>query len=166
MDNQNFSIEKLNEDRWQEFRDLRLEALKSEPTAFSSSYEEEKPRPEKAWRERVKNHLFVMADGKPVGLAGFFRNQHIKTSHVCEMYGVYLRKEYRGQGTGKRLVEAVMAEIQRLKGIKIIEVGVNPTQKVAKKLYQKHGFKTVAHFKGWMFINGKYYDALIMEKHL
>jgi RimJ/RimL family protein N-acetyltransferase len=166
MNNQNISIEKLNEERWQEYRDLRLEALKNEPIAFSSSPEDEKQNPEKVWRERIKNHLFVMVDNRPVGLAGFFRNTHKKTSHVCEMFGVYLRKEYRGQRTGKRLIEAVLAEIQSLEGVKIIEVGVNPTQKIAKKLYQNHGFKTVAHFRKWMLINGKYYDALIMEKHL
>jgi ribosomal protein S18 acetylase RimI-like enzyme len=166
MTNQKITIEKLNEDRWQDYRDLRLEALKSEPIAFSSSYEEEQSIPENSWRERINNNLFVMADNKPVGLAGFFRNTHLKTHHVCEMYGVYLRSEYRGQGIGKRLVEAVMAEIQRLKGVTIIEVGVNPTQKAAKNLYRKRGFKTVAHFNKWMCIDGKFYDALIMEKHL
>jgi L-amino acid N-acyltransferase YncA len=56
--------------------------------------------------------------------------------------------------------------MQKLEGVKILEVGVNPTQKVAMHLYQKYGFKTVAHFKKWMCVDGKYYDALIMEKHL
>jgi RimJ/RimL family protein N-acetyltransferase len=166
MANKEVTIEKLDENHWQDYRDLRLEALKEEPLAFSSSYEEEQSIPENSWRERIKNNLFVMEDNQPVGLAGFFRNPHLKTNHVCEMYGVYLRKEYRGQGIGKRLVEAVMAEIQSLKGILIIEVGVNPTQKAAKHLYQKYGFETVAHFKNWMYVNGKFYDALIMEKHL
>jgi RimJ/RimL family protein N-acetyltransferase len=160
------TIEKLLEDRWQDCRDLRLEALQKEPLAFSSSYEEEQATPENIWRQRIKNNLFVMADGKPVGIAGFFRNTHKKTSHVCEMYGVYLREEYRKQGIGKRLIEAVLAEMQNLKGVTILEVGVNPTQKAAKHLYQKYGFKTVGHFRKWMCVDGKYYDALIMEKHL
>jgi RimJ/RimL family protein N-acetyltransferase len=166
MTNQNITISKLPEDRWPEYRDLRLEALKNEPLAFSSSYEEEQSTPEKTWRERIQNNLFVMEDNRPVGLAGFSRNPHIKTNHVCEMFGVYLRQEYRGKGIGKKLIETVLEEITNLKGVKIIEVGVNPTQKTAKNIYRKHGFKTVAHFKKWMFISGKFYDALIMEKHL
>jgi GNAT superfamily N-acetyltransferase len=99
------TIEKLPEDRWQDCRNLRLEALQKEPLAFSSSYEEEQATPENIWRQRIKNNLFVMADDKPVGIAGFFRNTHNKTSHVCEMYGVYLREEYRKQGIGKRLMK-------------------------------------------------------------
>ncbi|MGD0779329.1 MAG: GNAT family N-acetyltransferase [Dehalococcoidales bacterium] len=160
------TIVKLNEDRWQDYRDLRLESLKNEPIAFSSSYEEEQPTPENIWRERIKNIWFAIDNNKPIGLAGIFRNNRLKTNHVCEMYGVYLRKEYRGQGIGKKLIETVLAEIQNLKGIKIINVGVNPTQKAAKHLYNQHGFKTVAHFKNWMCVNSKFYDALIMEKHL
>lgn len=34
-------IEKLDDGHWEEYRELRLEALKKEPMAFSSSYEEE-----------------------------------------------------------------------------------------------------------------------------
>jgi RimJ/RimL family protein N-acetyltransferase len=166
MTNQHVTIKKLPEERWQEYRDLRLEALKEEPLAFSSSFEDEQSTPEKIWRERIKNHQFVMVDNQPVGLAGYFRNPHKKTNHVCEMFGVYLRKEYRGRGIGKRLVNAVLAEIQSLNGVKIIEVGVNPTQKTARNIYRKRGFKTVAHFRKWMYIDGKFYDALIMEKHL
>jgi RimJ/RimL family protein N-acetyltransferase len=160
------TIEKFIEDRWQDYRDLRLESLKNEPIAFSSSYEEEQLTPENIWRERIKNIWFVIEDDKPIGLAGIFRNNRLKTNHVCEMFGVYVRKEYRGKGVGKRLIETVLTEIQNLKGIKIINVGVNPTQKAAKHLYNQYGFKTVAHFKNWMCVNGKFYDALIMEKHL
>ena len=35
-------ITKLEENRWKEYRDLRLEALKREPIAFAPSYDEEK----------------------------------------------------------------------------------------------------------------------------
>lgn len=160
------TIEKLDEDHWRDYRDLRLEALQKEPLAYSSSYEEEKVQPEKFWRERIKNCLFVMADGKPVGMAGVARNTHVKTSHYAEMFGVYLREGYRGNGTGKQLIEAALQEIQSFKGVKIIHVGVNPTQKAAKHLYSKYGFKTVAHFTDYMLVDGKYYDALIMEKHV
>ncbi len=35
-------ITRLAEDRWQEYRYLRLEALKVDPLAFGSSFDEEK----------------------------------------------------------------------------------------------------------------------------
>jgi RimJ/RimL family protein N-acetyltransferase len=160
------TIKKLPEERWQEYRDLRLEALEKEPLAFSSSYEDEQSTPENIWRQRINNNMFILADDKPVGVAGFARNTHKKTNHVCEMFGVYVRKEYRGQGIGKKLIEAVLAEMQQIEGVKILEVGVNPTQKAAKHIYQNYGFKTVGHFRKWMCVDGKYYDTLIMEKRL
>ena len=36
-------IKKLLAKRWKELRDLRLEALRSSPLAFGSSFDEEKP---------------------------------------------------------------------------------------------------------------------------
>jgi ribosomal protein S18 acetylase RimI-like enzyme len=159
-------IEKLNEDRWQDFRDLRLEALKTEPIAFSSSYEEEQLLPESVWRESIKDVLFAVSDNKPVGMVGNFRNNRIKTNHVCEIYGMYVRREYQGQGIGNKLMAAVLEEIQKLKGVTKIKIGVNPTQKAADHLYQKYGFKAAGHFKKEMCVNGIFYDEIYLEKFL
>lgn len=159
-------IKKLNEDRWQDFRDLRLEALKTEPIAFSNSDEEEQVLPEPVWRERIKNVIFAMSDNKPVGMAGNFRSNRIKTNHVCEIYGMYVRKEYRSQGIGKKLLEAMLEEIQNLKGVTKIKIGVNPAQKAAEHLYWKYGFKAAGHFKKDMCINGIFYDEIFLEKFL
>jgi GNAT superfamily N-acetyltransferase len=159
-------IKKLDADRWQDFRDLRLEALKSEPIAFSSSYEEEQLLPESVWRERIKNVIFAMSDNQPVGMAGNFRSNRIKTNHVCEIYGMYVRKEYRSQGIGKKLLEAVLEEIQNLKGVTKIKIGVNPTQKAAEHLYRKYGFKVAGHFKKDMCVNDIFYDEIFLEKFL
>ncbi|MHB8105225.1 MAG: GNAT family N-acetyltransferase [Dehalococcoidales bacterium] len=159
-------VTKIGEERWQDYRDLRLEALKLEPLAYSSSYEEEQNIPEAMWRDRIKNALFAVADNKPVGMAGIFCNNRFKTNHVCEIFGVYVRQDYRNKGIGKRLIEAALAEIQNLKGITKIKIGVNPTQKAAEHLYRKYGFKTVGRFKKDMRVDGKFYDELYMEKQL
>ena len=159
-------ITKLDENSWQDFRDLRLEALKSDPIAFSSSYEEEQLLPESVWRESIKNVIFVISDNQPVGMAGNFRSNRIKTNHVCEIYGMYIRKEYRSQGIGKKLLEAVLEEIQNLKGVTKIKIGVNPTQKAAEHLYRKYGFKVAGHFKKDMCVNDIFYDEIFLEKFL
>jgi ribosomal protein S18 acetylase RimI-like enzyme len=157
-------IKKLNEDRWQDFRDLRLEALKSDPIAFSSSHEEEQLLPESAWRERIKSILFAVSDNTPIGMVAIFHNNRIKTNHVCEIWGMYVRREYRGQGIGHKLMAAVLEEIPKLKGVAKIKIGVNPTQKAAEHLYRKYGFKAAGHFKKDMCVNGTFYDELFMEK--
>ena len=158
------TISKLDEDHWQDYQDLRLEALKNEPLAFSSSFEEEQLIPESAWRQNINNVLFAKLDNMPVGMIGFFCNNRCKTKHVCEIYGVYVRREYRGRGIGKLMLDAALAEIKNLKGIIKIKIGVNPTQKAAEHLYRKYGFKAVGRLTKEMCVNGAFYDELWMEK--
>jgi RimJ/RimL family protein N-acetyltransferase len=160
------TVEKPNEDRWQDYRALRLEALRSDPLAFASSFEEEQLIPELEWRRRISSVLFALQDDKPVGMVGIFRSRYIKTKHVCEIYGMYVRQAYRGQGIGKQLLEAVLKEIPNLQGITKIKIGVNPTQKAAEHLYRKYGFKTAGRYQKEMSIDGKFYDEIYLEKFL
>lgn len=160
------TVTRLDESGWQDYRDLRLEALKEQPLAFGSSYEEEQPYTETQWRERVKNVLFAVSDNKPVGMIVCGRNNRLKISHICGIYGVYIKKEYRGQGISNQLMDAALAEIQEMTGVVKIELMVNPTQKAAKRLYRKYGFKVVGHSKKALKFDSKFYDELMMEKFL
>jgi RimJ/RimL family protein N-acetyltransferase len=160
------TVTKLDPSRWQDYRDLRLEALKTEPLAFGSSFEEERFNPETYWRQHIQNVLFAVSDDKPVGILVYAKNNRAKTKHICGIYGVYLNKDYRGQGIGNKLMDAALAEIQKLKGILKIELAVNPVQEPAKKLYQKYGFETAGTVKKALYIDGQYYDELLMEKLL
>jgi ribosomal protein S18 acetylase RimI-like enzyme len=159
-------IERLSEDRGQDYRDLRLGALQSEPVAFGSSYEEERLLTEANWRDRIKNALFAMEDNQPVGMVVVMRNNRIKQNHIAEIYGVYVKKEYRGKGIGKQLMEAALGEIYTQKDVTKIKIGVNPTQKAAEQLYWKMGFEKAGRLKNEMRIDGNYYDELVMEKYL
>ena len=67
-------VKKLPADRWRDCRDLRLEALKNDPMAFGSSYEEEESLSENEWRIRIKNALFALLNDKPVGMIVYIRN--------------------------------------------------------------------------------------------
>ena len=104
------AVKKLEEDRWKEYRDLRLEALKKEPIAFGSSYDEEKNISEEEWRRRIGNALFALSKDKLIGMIVYTRGNKIKTKHVANIYGVYVTKEYRGQGVGRKLIDRVLEE--------------------------------------------------------
>jgi predicted GNAT family acetyltransferase len=92
------AVKKLEEDRWMVYRDLRLEALKKEPIAFGSSYDEEKNISEEEWRERIGNVLFALSKDKLVGIIVFVQGDKIKAKHIYNIYGVYVTEGYRGQG--------------------------------------------------------------------
>jgi len=50
------------------------------------------------------------------------------------------------------------------KSIIKINLNVNPKQKAAVKLYEKHGFKAICTLKKDLYVNKKFYDELVMEK--
>jgi len=159
-------IKKLNKNRWKDYRDLRLEALKKEQIAFGSSYNEEKNISEEEWKKRIKNVLFAFSKDKPIGMIVYIRESKIKTKHTANIFGVYVTREYRGQGVGKKLVDSALARIRKSKGVLKIKLTVNPKQKAALKLYQNYGFKIVGKLKKELYIGGRFYDELIMEKIL
>lgn len=159
-------LTRLSEDRWEDYRELRLASLKSEPLAFASSYEDEKDLSEDEWKRRIKNTLFAVLNNRLVGMIVYVGNNKLKTIHVIDIFGVYVSREYRGQGVGKKLIEGVLTEVQKSRGIKKIKLTISPEQKAAVNLYQQYGFKTVGQCKKELYIEGRFYDLLMMEKYL
>ena len=159
-------IKKLPSNRWKEYKALRFEALQKDPTAFGSSYVEELRLPEAEWRKRLKNAIFALSNGEPVGMIVYIFNNKVKIKHIANIFGVYVRKEYRNKGVGKRLIEYALSQIRKNKKILKIDLCVNSKQKAAAKLYKKCGFKIVGKLKRDLFVNGKFYDEILMEKFI
>ena len=110
-------VKKLPPDRWKDYQNLRLEALKSDPIAFGSSYEEEKELTEDEWRRRTNNALFALSNDKPVGMIVYISNIKIKTKHIANIFWIYVKHEYRNQGIGKRLIESAITAIQENRNV-------------------------------------------------
>ena len=163
-----FMIEfrKLPPERWKDLRDIRLEALQSDPLAFASSYEEEKLLKPKEWKKRVENTLFALSNDSPVGMIVYIFSDKIKTNHIANIYGVYVKKEYRSQGIGKKLVDGVISIIQQNTNVSKIQLTVTAEQTAAIALYKKNGFIEVGTLKRELQVKGKFYDELVMEKFL
>ena len=157
-------IKKLPVSRWKDYRDLRLEALKKDPTAFESSYEEQRLAKENKWKKGIRNVLFAMSNDKPIGMIVYVFEDKMKTRHLANIFGVYVKKEFRGMGIGRQLIESAISMIKQNKNIIKIGLTVNPKQKAALSLYKKFGFKKVGLMKKDACVNGKFYDELIMEK--
>jgi len=159
-------IKKLDEDHWQDYRNLRLEALQGASVAFGSSYEEEMTLSEADWKKRIPNALFAFADGKPVGLIVFVFNRRAKTRHIVDIFSFYVKTAYRRKGIGQMLLETALAETKAQKHVIKIRLSVNPEQKDAVRLYSKFGFKTVGCLEKELLVDGRFYDELVMEKYL
>lgn len=105
-------ITRLPQERWREYRELRLAALKTDPEAFSSSYEEEAKFSVGKWKERMKGVVFALAEGEPIGMVGYAFKDKAKTSHIAHVYSVYVAPEHRGKGVGGALLKAAIAGIR------------------------------------------------------
>src|SRR5207248_1147990 len=95
------------------FRELRLEALKNHPEAFSSDYESNLALPNEHWRERVrpaadpsKSIIYIALAGETlVGMTGIYRDASPKTQHNGNIWGVYVRSGWRGLRIADQLIE-------------------------------------------------------------
>jgi ribosomal protein S18 acetylase RimI-like enzyme len=163
---QDLEIKRLPPDRWQDYKTLRLNALKNEPTAFGASYEDEVAFSEDEWKKRSSNAIFALVNGKPVGIVVFVFEKGAKTKHIANLFSVYVEPFSRGQGIGKKLLEHALSLISDNKEIVKVKLSVNPRQEAAVKLYGEMGFLVVGQMKKELKIESQFYDELIMEKML
>ncbi len=159
-------ITRLPEDRWQECRNLRLEALKADPLAFGSSYEEEKELSEKEWRKRINNALFALKDGKLVGMIVFISQSGVKTAHVANIYSVFVKRSHRTRGIGSQLIERAVEILKSSDKVRIVRLTVNAAQKEAITLYKKYGFRQCGVLSEELYFEGNYYDEVTLELFL
>jgi len=123
---------------------------------------------EKEWlkntleRIRKKNSVFCVAeDGrKIVGTAQIAMGSKRKT-HVGEL-AISVRKEYRGMGVGKCLMETLLRLAKKKLKPKIIRLSVFENNKIAQNFYKKFGFKKVAKIPKQIQYKGKIIDEVVM----
>ena len=157
-------IRKLPADRWEDYRNLRLEALRSDPSAFGSSFEEEATLTEDEWKGRIQNALFAISEGKPIGMIVRVFSGRLKTKHGADIFGVYVSANHRGKGVGTSLLERTMLLIRKNKRVVKVKLAVNPEQRAAVKLYKKAGFVVTGRSKKELKVGRRFFDMLFMEK--
>src|SRR6266516_4724442 len=108
---------------------LRLRALRNNPEAFGSTYEEALVHGIERYAERLRSEgdnfwLGAFVEGTLVGMVGFRRAEGIKNQHRGMIIGMYVAPEARGQGAGKALVNEVIARAKKLAGHEQIHLEV------------------------------------------
>ena len=168
------SIIVLPPERWREAKQLRLEALLTEPSAFASSYEDERAFTDEVWIARLRSSykrdgnltFFAEVDGTLVGMVGAGWSSKAKLRHVAEVYGVYVSPEMRGRGIASRLMTKSLDELRSLGGIEKVSLGVTSDNTAAVRLYEKLGFAIVGTARRELKVDGRYFDLHLMELHL
>jgi ribosomal protein S18 acetylase RimI-like enzyme len=148
------------------FRDIRLEGLRRDPDAFSSTFEEESAKKLAFFAERLAAaSVFGAFRGTELlGVAGFYVQPGPKHGHKGTLWGMYVRPQARGAGIAGKLVEAVI-EHARLH-VELIQLTVICENIAARRLYERFGFEEYGLEKRAAKYRGRYHDDILMAKML
>ena len=150
---------------------LRLEALQDEPQSFAESAEEHRATPIELAVARLGqtgDNLVVGAFlcAELVGMAGFFREKLLKARHKGRIWGVYVKPNCRGQGTGRALLLGLLERIKTLPDLEQVTLTVSSNQAVAKALYRSLGFETFGVERAALKIGDQRFDEEYMALRL
>jgi len=160
------SVARLNVEDAEELRELRREALRLHPTAFSADPDIEAKMTIETWRERLRSGRWFggKIEGTLVGMASFWFEASRKTMHTARVGSMYVRDSARGSGMAGTLLEAVLAEAA--KSCEQATLSVEASNARAIRLYERHGFRLIGRFPRALLIGGSYYDELEMYRLL
>ena len=140
-----FTVRRVRVEEWEQLRDLRLRALRSDPLAFATTFAAANERTEVQWQDWVRTgatsewNCMVVAEEAPgtlLGLGAVFLQEHHFT-----LVSMWVDPSARGRGIGSALVETLLAWVDRTLPGADVRLDVNPEQEAAMALYRSHGFQ-------------------------
>ncbi|GAB3686565.1 GNAT family N-acetyltransferase [Angustibacter aerolatus] len=133
------TVRALSADDWEEYRAIRLEALRDAPDAFSSSLDEEAAYDEAFWRLRMDRSARLLAelDGERVGVVSVGTAAE---PGVSELFGMWVPSQRRGAGIAWRLTDAA-ARWTRRQGGRGLQLWVSTDNGRAVAFFSSYGFR-------------------------
>ena len=150
------------------FKSIRLEALKTEPDAFASSYDEALKLSDEDWRARLTQPIVVAAfddTGTPRGLMGVIRQPYTQMAHRGSLVMVYVAPDARRGGTARKMLAFIEAEARQA-GIDQIELEVRADNAAAIRFYETAGYQTYGQLPRAARSQTGECDDLLMVRHL
>ncbi|KAL2423419.1 hypothetical protein ABEF95_008480 [Exophiala dermatitidis] len=176
-------------------KELRLKSLRQDPDSFISNYASESQQPQEFWLDRLSEsgvtHLVVvrrdpgtakldndsnLLDGQWVGFAVLLTPDRDASEDIdhdppeYNLMALYIDSDFRGQGLGKRLVQASVDTIRshraandRVSAPCIITVRHGNDQALA--LYQKMGFSIIEP-NDPIEKDGRIYASTVLKLHV
>jgi ribosomal protein S18 acetylase RimI-like enzyme len=147
------------------FREVRLEGLRRDPAAFSSTFEDESSREMSSFADRLAAAVFAaFRDAELLGVAGFYVQPGPKHAHKGTLWGMYVRPHARGAGVGAILVAAVLDHARQ--HVEQIQLTVISENLAARRLYERFGFEEYGLEKRAAKYRGRYHDDVLMTRML
>lgn len=127
---------------------LRLEALRSDPDAFLTTYDEECQRTAGDFAERLRDRardpacavLGGFTAGSLVGMVGTMRGRRAREQHKASIWGLWVAPAARRRGLARALMSAALDHLRAAGGIEQVQLLVTSSQAAARGLYVALGF--------------------------
>lgn len=166
-----FEIIKLPIERWQEYKQFRIESTQEIDRPGIESAEEIMAKKDQEWKDFLAKAdeekqfvvFFAQANNKLVGIAGAELGQLAHIKHRAFLFSIHVLPEYRKYEIGRMLVETLLAHLKD-KGV-VTVLGITMSEK-GMNLYKEYGFKFMGIYEKSMYANGTYYDGYYMTKLL
>ncbi len=126
----------------QDYRHIRLAALRTTPDAFGSTYQAVASQTDEQHAERLATSIVfgAFADDQIVGMVGCKRYENAKEIHKAFLWGFYVEPNYRRSGVASRLLDASLNAMQD--GVEQVLLTVVADNRPAIALYEQFGFRT------------------------
>ncbi len=134
---------------WEQLRDLRLQALKTDPAAFGGTYQQAVGLTMETWQERAavseqgqQSRWFtaIDPDGRWVGMALAATDE----AGAAHLFGMWVHPDFRGRGIAGQLCRACVQWAGE-HGHNSIELAVAIGNDSAAAVYRKAGFIDQEH---------------------
>lgn len=155
-------IRLLSRDDWLSWKSIRLEALKTSPESFSSSYEEEANWPHLKFQNHLtQSDIFgAFVENDIVSCASFYHLATTKTKHRGVIWGMYTRPEYRGQGIATAVMQTLIKHTKSQ--VTQLHLTCVTSNLHAVTFYQKLGFQIYGTEPRALKILDKFFDEHLM----
>ncbi len=149
-----------------DFHRLRLEGFARQSRQFRYAPQDEAHLTAREIEARLaRDFVLGVFDGEAlVGVAGLSRGTGLKTAHKALLFGMYLRRDYRGRGVADALMSLLIEEAQRT--VEIVTLTVMSDNAPAVALYRRWGFESYGLEPRAVKEDGLYFDEMLMSLRL
>jgi ribosomal protein S18 acetylase RimI-like enzyme len=164
-------VRKLTEDDLEAVWTLRLRALRDNPEAFGSTYEETVARGKTWMLQRLRGkddetfYLGAFEEGL-IGMVAFYREDGIKSRHRGFVVSMFVLPVSRGLGAGKALMQELISRARQIEGLEQLLLAVVTTNMAAYRLYRSLGFEVFGTEPNALKFGEQYWDEHLMVLHL
>ncbi|ANU10749.1 N-acetyltransferase GCN5 [Planococcus antarcticus DSM 14505] len=152
------------------YYDLRIEALRDSPDAFSTQLKDALQRPVEKTAENLALENAVtfgaFKAGKLLGNLTLVRNTAPKLNHRASVVAVYVTPDERGHGLAGRLMQELLQFATNWQGLERLDLMVASENLPAIALYEQCGFEKYGTEVWSMKTPEKYIDENLMVKFI